>query len=288
MTVRQSLDHVLHAAIPHVACREASLTVLQPGQADHPLPRHPPLFDPGSHNRWELLVCCDGEMTIVGSQRIKRLKAGDAVVIAPGAWHYETYSHVGRSYAALWLMMSPARSFCVCSYYRRRKFAFRGWDADAWAGAPADPVAELARELVKRQPHWREKSRAGLVDLLIDLYRSTAQRRRSPIKPAEDPVSRVRHILELRFREALQIDVLAAEVGLSPNYLSHKFKATYGVAFKTYLREIRLHHAKLLLREGRPVKAVAHECGFNSVSYFIMVFKAHSRRTPADYARRPR
>lgn len=288
MTARRSLDHLLHLAIPHVTRREGLLTVLQPGPADHPLPRHPPLFDPGSHNRWELLVCCDGEMTIVGSQQIRRLKAGDAMVIAPGAWHYETYNRADHPYAALWLMTSPARSFCVCSYYRRRKFAFKGWDVGEWSEPTADPVTELARELVRRQPHWRDKARAGLVNLLVELHRSTTRHRRSPVKPAEDAVSRVRRFLELRFREALQIDTLAAEVGLSANYLSHKFKATYGVAFKAYLREIRVHHAKLLLREGRPVKAVSHECGFNSVSYFIMVFKAHSGCTPAAYARRPR
>jgi AraC-like DNA-binding protein len=94
-------------------------------------------------------------------------------------------------------------------------------------------------------------------------------------------------ILEGRFREPIQLKQVADELDLTPNYLSHEFRVAHGMSFKTYLRELRIHHAKLLLGEGRPVKEVARECGFATVQYFTTVFRSRCRITPAEFQRRP-
>jgi two-component system response regulator YesN len=44
--------------------------------------------------------------------------------------------------------------------------------------------------------------------------------------------------------------------------------------------------AKKLLKEGKRVKQVAAECGFNDVNYFCKCFKKHEGCTPVQYANR--
>ncbi len=288
MAARLSLKKVLAQALPHATRAEAQIALLPPGQPHRRLSLPPPLFKPGQHPQSELVICCAGPMSIVGAQQIIELQPGDAVLIPPGAWHYETYHRSRQPYVALWLLDQEAQLVCICSKFHQGSFAFTRWTTTPRQRQQPPPIDQLTRELMARPAHWHTKARALLADLLVDLYRYSIQKRQAPTRAAVDPLAQVRRSMESRFREPLSIDKLAREVGLTPNYLSHKFRATFGITFKTYLREIRLHHARLLLREGRPVKEVAWECGFHSVSYFILVFKAQDQQTPAAYARRPR
>ena len=43
------------------------------------------------------------------------------------------------------------------------------------------------------------------------------------------------------------------------------------------------HVAQALLREGRPVKAVADACGYSSASALARVFRAHLGMAPRDW-----
>jgi len=224
-------------------------------------------------------------MIVVGEERIQELRAGDAVLVAPGAWHYESYRTAGQPYEVCWLIAHPQQTHYVCTCYRRRRLAIQDH-----AGAPAagaQPMLdELARELTQQPRHWQARARALLVEVVVDLDRRTMAA--PPKSPEVDPAHKLVRILETRFREPLQIQSLATEAGLSPDHLGRRFRARFGVTFKGYLNAIRIHHAKLLLKSGWSVKRTAGECGFSDVYYFGRVFKQACKTSPGRFVRERR
>src|ERR1051326_2881588 len=224
-------------------------------------------------------------MLIVASDQLHRLETGDAMMIVPGAWHYESYCRAEQAYDAVWFIRLPSGLIGVPATYRRGQFRFFHWNMEDPVVMRPTTIEELAHELTQQQTDWEMKARSLLIHLLVDVRRCIAESE-TPLRLGRlDPVQQACVILETRFREPLQIKSLAAEVGLSPNYLSHQFRLAHGVTFKQYLQAIRLHHARLRLQEGRPIKETASECGFASVHYFTKVFKTRFKQPPGKFLR---
>lgn len=273
----------LDAVIRVVARSHSRLSVLFPAHGGTTSPKHPPLVTPSHHTHHEIAICYEGEMMLVGEDRIHDLRAGDAVVVTPGAWHYESHLHARRPYRLCWLVAHPGRMGFVFTYYRRGKFDSTHLGTMPTASDRA-LIDELARELRDQPAHWRIRSHALLTQLLVELDRRLEGATLSP--PAEpDPLQKLARITETRFREPLQIKSLSGEVGMSADHLSRRFKAKFGVTFKDYLNSIRIHHAQLLLTSGWSVKRTAAECGFRDVYYFSRVFKQRCKITPGRFVK---
>lgn len=70
---------------------------------------------------------------------------------------------------------------------------------------------------------------------------------------------------------------------MSPSYISMLFKEKTGINFKDYLFTTRMNHAKRLLRQGRPIAAIARQIGYEDAEHFSRRFKAHFGASPATY-----
>jgi AraC-like DNA-binding protein len=61
------------------------------------------------------------------------------------------------------------------------------------------------------------------------------------------------------------------------------FKRLYNSSPRIWINQKRLEHAHMLLRNtDKPVAEIALDCGFESASYFIRLFKSQYRSTPAQ------
>ena len=82
----------------------------------------------------------------------------------------------------------------------------------------------------------------------------------------------------------ITLDDLAAEMGLSPAYLSVLFKKETGLPLADFIQVQRIEEAKSLLRfsEYRISEIGAH-LSFSSQSYFTSVFRKHTGMTPKKY-----
>ncbi|WP_407523049.1 helix-turn-helix transcriptional regulator [Methylobacterium oryzisoli] len=95
---------------------------------------------------------------------------------------------------------------------------------------------------------------------------------------------RVAELIEARLGEALTLEALADEAGLSTFHFAKMFKASLGVAPHRYVTERRIARAKDLLAEGRTSLAeIALACGFASQSHFTRRFKQAAGLTPAAW-----
>ena len=76
------------------------------------------------------------------------------------------------------------------------------------------------------------------------------------------------------YSRPLSLELLAAYVHLSPEYLSRYFKKNTGTNLSVYLSELRIEHAKYLLRTTNfSISDISMHCGFQSISNFQKVFK---------------
>ena len=83
------------------------------------------------------------------------------------------------------------------------------------------------------------------------------------------------------FAQDINEKELAEEMGLSYSYFSRSFKRVMGMSFKKYLNMIRVNRAEQMLITGdHSVSEVAIECGYNSISYFISVYRSLKGTTP--------
>lgn len=80
------------------------------------------------------------------------------------------------------------------------------------------------------------------------------------------------------------LTVLAAELNVTPNYLSVRFKEELGIGFMKYLLEKQMEKAKLLLGDpSYKVYQISDMVGFQDEKYFSRQFKKIEGVTPKDY-----
>ena len=71
---------------------------------------------------------------------------------------------------------------------------------------------------------------------------------------------------------------------INKDYLSRKFKETFGSGMVAYLTNIRIKHAKeLLVSSDMQVQEIAIAVGFQDEGYFTKQFKKIVSMTPAAY-----
>ncbi|MFO7612824.1 MAG: response regulator [Clostridia bacterium] len=92
-------------------------------------------------------------------------------------------------------------------------------------------------------------------------------------------------VMDDKYRDSeFSLRKLAAEVSLSPGYLSTLFKDIFGITFHDYLTSLRLERAKiLLLSSDLKNYEVAAQVGFEDPNYFSTAFKRRFGKPPGEY-----
>ncbi len=81
-------------------------------------------------------------------------------------------------------------------------------------------------------------------------------------------------------------DGLAADMCISVSQLYRKVKAMTGSTVLSFVKEVRLERARLLLSKGgQSIKEVALACGFSDMSYFSRSFKDEYGCTPSQFVK---
>lgn len=82
----------------------------------------------------------------------------------------------------------------------------------------------------------------------------------------------------------LSLQKIAADLGISYNYLSTIFKQISGENFSSYLTKVKMSHAKQLVLEGKlKMYEIAERVGYVNAKYFAEQFKKSVGMTPSEY-----
>jgi len=117
----------------------------------------------------------------------------------------------------------------------------------------------------------------------VALHAAVQKPRIAPLRGGLSTVARRRalELMDARLESSLSVELLAAEVGLSPAHFARAFKETMGVAPHRYLLHLRLERARRLLDAGdATLSGVAQRAGFADQAHFTRHFKREYGVTP--------
>lgn len=96
-------------------------------------------------------------------------------------------------------------------------------------------------------------------------------------------VEKVKQYLNEHYAEDVTLQQVAGSVNLDKSYLGRLFRDACGMTVMSYLKEVRLNHAKEQLLRGRSAAEVALATGFGDPAYFSRYFKQVMGCTPTQY-----
>ncbi|MBQ9761307.1 MAG: helix-turn-helix domain-containing protein [Clostridia bacterium] len=143
-------------------------------------------------------------------------------------------------------------------------------------------LCELLVDETERHDRLYEFAQKALLDrLTVLLLRQAREESATTLSPIIG--SSLAYIHE-HFREALSMEQMARMQGFSPNYFGNLFRAAVGLSFRDYLNKIRLKYAcGLLVSSELGIKEIAFASGYQSVEYFLYVFKKNLSTSPGVY-----
>lgn len=84
--------------------------------------------------------------------------------------------------------------------------------------------------------------------------------------------------------EYIDFNGLAKSMGMSIDYLRHRFKKRYGASPLAYVHELKINYIKTLICETEySFGRIAQMSGFSDLNYFSRFFKKHTGMTPTEY-----
>lgn len=130
--------------------------------------------------------------------------------------------------------------------------------------------------------------KAGLQLMLVELFRNHGY---CPQMPRHNPLDMlaIYDYVNQNLREKITLQDVAELVHLSPNYLSHLFKAVNGISLWDYITARRVERAVGLLSSPSQltILQIAMDCGFNNTVHFNKLFKKHTGLTPSQLRKNP-
>jgi AraC-like DNA-binding protein len=99
-------------------------------------------------------------------------------------------------------------------------------------------------------------------------------------------VTRAKDFLRINLKKPVNLYHIAAHLQISEEHLARTFKQVTGQSVFSYLRVIRLEHAKvLLLNSDQNISEIASSSGFSSLALFSRNFKEYTGLSPVSYRR---
>lgn len=154
-----------------------------------------------------------------------------------------------------------------------------------------DPIVTAAVAAITREAEHHELGGALYVEavatqLIVHLLRKYASVTfREPIGKGKLSPAQARRLtayIDDRLHERLDLQTLAAAVGMGMWTFIRHFRESFGQTPHAYIIDRRIDRARRLLAEGSlPIKEIASLCGFADQAHMTRMFQTHLHTTPA-------
>jgi YesN/AraC family two-component response regulator len=123
-----------------------------------------------------------------------------------------------------------------------------------------------------------------LLNLLMDESWNPGDRTKN--KSRKQNLQNVKDYLDQNYTEKITLDDLAEMFYINKFYLTRVFKEQFGVSVNNYLLQVRITHAKQMLRfTDLPIEKIAQACGMSDANYFARMFKKVEGCTAGEFRR---
>lgn len=235
---------------------------------------------PHAHNYTELFYIIGGNGQFQISDEQFPVRAHQLVIVNPGIMHTErSYEAHPLEYIVLGIegleVSSPETGedrYCIYTFPAGNRVL--------------SCMQNILHEMQEREPEHLLACQAYMNILAVQLMRSTgaSMTQVADSAHANRQCAAVRRHIDNHYKEALTLDLLAAEANVNKYYLSHAFKEAYGISPISYMISRRIQEGKRLLTEtDLALSQIAGILGFSSASYFSQSFRRVERISPQEY-----
>lgn len=100
-------------------------------------------------------------------------------------------------------------------------------------------------------------------------------------------VARVKEFVNKNYKKDISVSVIAEELNINYNYLSHHFKNETNENLSSYINKVRVEKAKIYLADVKiPISDISEMVGFSEHNYLSKTFKKITNYTPSEYRRK--
>ena len=227
------------------------------------------------HENVEILYFLEGEADIYCDDLSFVAQKGDVVIFPSGCLH----------------AISAKDALYDCLIVDRGLFLSAGVDTGALRFKPhvTDPALSalylaVADEVGRGEPVYRTLAvRGAVLSLMAYLCRHYAVKREEKTRTDIGIDKAVKYIRD-HLAEDITVDCLASVAGFSKYHFVREFKRVTSYTVVSYLNMARIERSKELLAMGEMgIGEIADTCGYNNLSYFSKMFRAHTGLTPSEY-----
>ena len=226
--------------------------------------------EPHTHTVWELVYYLSGEGTVHVEDRTYFFHPGDIIIQPPHIPHYDVAKDGVDDIFVL---------FSHCDFPPDRALFLQ--DTRGIAGL---------LEQMHTEYHSPHENRMIICEALMNvLYQYVIAFRKEEREETYSPqvLRFIDNLIENFSRRDYTIQDAMQEIPYAEDYFRKIFKAETGKTPVHYLHELRLNHAKQLLRDSSfRIKDVSQMCGFEDPYYFSRLFKKNTGLYPSEWAAR--
>lgn len=234
-------------------------------------------------NSFLFLVVLDGEGTLNYCGTRHRISAGDCALINC-ARPYSHESSATHPWSLKWVHFNGLEASFYYDYFISRE--------DSYLFRPRSilPFTDVLDQLYlcqqNKNPLMELTSNKYLTDMITLCFTENES-----LKMGEytipDKLKQIHEYISENYSRKISLEDLADRFFISKFHLSREYKKIYGTTLGNALTNLRLSHAKSMLRfSDDSIDTIALSCGFQDTGYFIKVFKKAENMTPLQYRKK--
>ncbi|WP_233146913.1 AraC family transcriptional regulator [Paenibacillus selenitireducens] len=255
------------------------------------------VFTGERHNFWEFLYVDRGEVQVTVDHTTHMLQQGTIIFHKPNEYH--SFHALNGKAPNLIVMTFDCHSQAMC-HLEDQVMQLKDEERNLLA-----KIIEEAKHVFAfpfdYPLHRRMDGLLGseqLIQSYLEIFLLQLIRSKNEVPPAkslssavreknhEDIVSKVIAYMEDHIGHHLTLEELSHTFLISKTQLKDVFKHQTESTVMEYFLKLKLHKAKLMIREGNSnMTEIASQLGFSSVHYFSKAFKKKMNMTPTEYAR---
>lgn len=196
--------------------------------------------------------------------------------------YYYYHTRKRGNWEFLWLHFNGANAIAYFDEFSKKGFEILTMEENSSVKIIIEKIIAINQE----KNSITEIQTSNLIDNLLTklLLRSYNRNKNSIVIPCY--IKDIIKDIKINFRETLTLDYFAQKYNRNKFYISKEFKKYMGTTINEYIINIRICHAKELLKYSNlSVHEIAYEVGIHHISHFINLFKAREDITPLSYRR---
>ena len=251
-------------------------------------------FQPHHHPEVEIVWVKEGQLRYWLDGNELTVQTGEVLIITPGQGH--SYVDSSEDAAVYYLVFSPSMLSLTEEYYFQQQFVQPLLDGLLrlpqllQANHPAHEPVTYALHMVKRcgalKPNYKAFRYAMVVSICAALlpWCTQSQVQHSVIDSNNAVVQQVVYFIRRNYMQQLDLQAIADQVHLHPNYLCDLFKKHTGQTVMYHLHSTRIDTAKYLIENSQlNISQIAERSGYRNESGFYQKFKKLTGMTPSQW-----